>query len=72
VNSASTTASSAPVATRSASARPPSTTSSACSRIDFPAPVSPVMTFRPGLERQLELVDDREVADAQRAQHRRS
>src|SRR5437879_7200648 len=48
VKSASTTASSAPVRTRSASGRPPSATSSAWSRIDFPAPVSPVMTFSPG------------------------
>ena len=46
--SASTTASSAPARTRSASGRPPSATSSAWSRIDLPAPVSPVTTLKPG------------------------
>src|SRR5437773_252784 len=45
---ASTAASSAPVRTRSASGRPPSATSSAWRRIDFPAPVSPVTTLSPG------------------------
>src|SRR5439155_1375930 len=48
VNSASTAASSAPVRTRSPSGRPPSAASRAWRRIDFPAPVSPVMTFSPG------------------------
>jgi len=46
-NSACTSASSAPVRTESAWARPPSTRCSASTRMLFPAPVSPVSTLKP-------------------------
>ena len=41
----------------------------ASSRIDLPAPVSPVSTFEPGGEIQLGLLDEDDVADSQRGQH---
>ena len=66
---ASTVAVSSPVRTRSAEARPPSSRPTASTRIDLPAPVSPVRTFKPGLELELETVDDGEVADAEKAKH---
>src|SRR5204863_7444755 len=47
-NSAWTSASSAPVRTESACARPPSTRCSASTRMLLPAPVSPVRTLNPG------------------------
>src|SRR5216684_4790531 len=47
-NSAWTSASSAPVRTASACARPPSTRCSASTRMLLPAPVSPVSTLNPG------------------------
>ena len=45
---ASTAAVSSPVRTRSAEARPPTSRPTAPTRMDLPAPVSPVRTFRPG------------------------
>ena len=41
-------AASSPVRTRSADARPPSSSPTASTRMDLPAPVSPVKTFSPG------------------------
>ena len=46
--SASTSASRAPLRTSSGRPRPPSTKESASTTIDFPAPVSPVSTLKPG------------------------
>ena len=66
---ASIVAVSSPVRTRSAEARPPRSRPTASTRIDLPAPVSPVRTLRPGLELDLDAVDDGEVADAEEAQH---
>src|SRR2546423_14480855 len=47
-NAPSTTVFSAPGRTTSAEARSPSSSASASTTIDFPAPVSPVRTLRPG------------------------
>src|SRR5688572_29661133 len=47
-NSASMVAASVPVLTRSADARPPRRRPTASTRIDFPAPVSPVSAVNPG------------------------
>src|SRR5688500_19508 len=47
-DSASMVAPSVPVLTRSADARPPSSSPTASTRIDFPAPVSPVSAVNPG------------------------
>ena len=40
--------------------------------IVLPAPVSPVSTFRPGCELEVEIVDDPQPADVQLAEHARS
>ena len=61
---ASTAAVSSPVRTRSAEARPPTSRPTAPTRMDLPAPVSPVSTLRPRLELELEAIDDGEMADA--------
>ena len=37
----------------------------------LPAPVSPVMAVRPGVEQQVEVGDDAEVDDVQLGQHLR-
>ena len=42
------------------------------SRIDFPAPVSPVSTFRPGAERDGQRLDDGEVPDPELSEHPRA
>ena len=39
--------------------------------IDLPAPVSPVSAVRPGAERQIEAVDQHQIADAEASQHGR-
>ena len=62
---------SSPVRTRSAEARPPSSRPTASTRIDLPAPVSPVRTFRPGVELDLDRFDDGQVADAEESEHAR-
>ena len=41
----------------------------ASTSIDFPAPVSPVRTLRPGLEFDLDRIDDGEVLNAKEAKH---
>ena len=71
-NSAVTLACAAPGRTRPLSARPPSARPSASSRIDLPAPVSPVSTRQARREGEVEPVDQHDVADRQAEQHRRS
>ena len=70
-NVAASSARSAPGRSCRSSKRSPSSSPSASSRMDLPAPVSPVSTVRPGVEFDVERVDDDEVADGERAQHRR-
>ena len=60
---------SAPWRTTSAPARPPASSCSASTRIDLPAPVSPVSTVSPGRSSSSTAVDDGEVADLQVRQH---
>ena len=67
-----TSARSAPWRTAPLSARPPTASSSASTRIDLPAPVSPVSTVKPRRELELDRVDDREIADLQVGEHRRA
>ena len=62
-------ASSAPVRTRSVAACRRARGRALDRRIDFPAPVSPVMTFRPGSKRSSSSSMMREDRDAQVAQH---
>ena len=62
-NSASTRAVSAPWRTSPVSARAPSARPSASMRRLLPAPVSPVMTLRPGREGEPHPLDEGEVAD---------
>ena len=50
---------------------PPSSRSSACASTVLPAPVSPVMAFRPGAEPQLGPLDQQQVLDSQLAGARR-
>ena len=64
-----TLACSAPARTSPASARAPSARPRLSSRIDLPAPVSPVSTVSPGAERQVEPLDQHHVADRQRGEH---
>ena len=58
-----TAAESSPVRTRSADARPPTSSPTAPTRMDLPAPVSPVSDVQAGLEFELEAVDDGQIAD---------
>ena len=62
----------APVRTMSAEARPPRSRPMPSTSTDLPAPVSPVSTVRPRLERQVERLDDRELADADEPDHGRN
>ena len=64
-----TSARSAPARTTAASPRPPTSSSIASTRIDLPAPVSPVSTREARAELELEPLDDDEIADGERAQH---
>ena len=64
-NSALTSARSAPARTTPGSARPPSASASASTRIDLPAPVSPVSAVKPARELEVEPLDDDEVADGE-------
>jgi hypothetical protein len=50
-------------------AAPASASASASSRMDLPAPVSPVSAVRPVVEHQIELVDQDDVANRKRAEH---
>ncbi len=62
---------SAPWRTRPASPRPPSASANASSRMDLPAPVSPVSTDRPGRKVDVEPFDQNDVTDRQTRQHAR-
>ena len=64
-NSASTRAVSAPWRTSDVSARAPSARPRASMSRLLPAPVSPVMTLRPGVELEAQPVDERQVGDRQ-------
>ena len=64
-----TAAVSSPVRTRSALARPPTSSPTAPTRMDLPAPVSPVSTLKPGRKFELETIDDGQVGDAEEADH---
>ena len=60
---------SAPWRTRLASPRAPSASAKASSRIDLPAPVSPVSTDKPGGKIDVEPVDQNDVADRKPGEH---
>ena len=60
---------SSPWRTRLPSPRPPRARAKASSRIDLPAPVSPVRTLTALMELKLEPVDEDDVADRQLDQH---
>ena len=60
---------SAPVRMSVLSARSPSSRLSASIRIDLPAPVSPVSVLKPGPEFPGQVLDQRQVPDAQRNEH---
>ena len=60
---------SAPCRTSALSPRPPSASDSASSRIDLPAPVSPVSTVRPCVEIDVQAVDEDDVADREGDEH---
>ena len=60
---------SAPWRTSAASPRAPSASANASSRIDLPAPVSPVSTDKPAGEIDVEPVDQDDVADRKPGQH---
>ncbi len=59
-----------PLRTTAASARSPRASDSASTRIDLPAPVSPVSAPKPAAKLEFEPIDDDEIADEQAAQHR--
>ncbi len=58
-----------PAAPAPASPRPPSASAKASSRMDLPAPVSPVSTDRPDGEIDIEPVDQNDVADGKPGKH---
>ena len=68
-SSASTYASSPAAPTKPSPPFAPRSRPSACARIVFPAPVSPVIAFSPGDELELGLADEDEVLDAEPPQH---
>ena len=65
---ASTVQASAPVRMSDLSARSPNNNLSAPMMIDLPAPVSPVMATKPGAELPLQVLDQREILDAEKAE----
>ena len=71
-NSAASSARSAPGRNCRSSKRSPSSSASASSRIDLPAPVSPVSTVKPRVELEVERLDDDKIADGQQPQHARA
>ena len=67
-NTAATLACSAPARTSPASARAPRARPRLSSRIDLPAPVSPVSTVRPA-PKQIQPLDQHHIADRERGEH---